>query len=426
MQPAIRIAKLSKRYKLGAARNQGYHTLREMLTGRARATWNRLRTAETNCREAGEHPDAFWALKDVSFQIEPGEVVGIIGHNGAGKSTLLKILSRITEPTTGRVELRGRIGSLLEVGSGFHPELTGRENIYLNGVILGMTRQEVARRFDDIVAFAEVEQFLDTPVKRYSSGMYVRLGFAIAAHLEPHILVVDEVLAVGDAAFQAKCLGKMEEVARGGRTILFVSHNMAAVQKLCTRGVVLERGICVFNGSVEQAIDRYLAAIQRPQDTVDLGKVENRKGTQRAKFTKIAFTDDAGRPVSAISMGSAVNITLHFICESSITRPVFGIAVNSSRGQRLFRALTDESVPQVLSASRRGGEVRCRLPRLPLVPGHYTVTLGLSLGSGEQLDYLVDAASFSVVEADVFGTGKHPSEAGGLFYTDCEWEFDYI
>src|SRR5256714_11108201 len=231
MQPAIRVDSLSKLYRVGA-RQHGYKTLRETIVDTCTAPWRRIRQSfvprteanETGVRLVGEN---FWALKDVSFEVQPGEVVGIIGRNGAGKSTLLKILSRITEPTSGRVELRGRVGSLLEVGTGFHPELTGRENIYMNGSILGMSRREIARKFDEIVAFAEVERFLDTSVKRYSSGMYVRLAFAVAAHLDPEILVVDEVLAVGDAEFQKKCLGKMDEVAHEkGRTVLFVSHNM--------------------------------------------------------------------------------------------------------------------------------------------------------------------------------------------------------
>ena len=242
MDTAIAVDKVSKRYEIGVERAKRYRTLRESITDGFVSQWKRFRAPAQPLVSASPASGIYWALKDVSFEIQPGEVVGIIGRNGAGKSTLLKILSRITEPTSGRAAIRGRIGSLLEVGTGFHPELTGRENIYLNGSILGMSRREIDRKFDEIVAFAEVEQFLDTPVKRYSSGMYVRLAFAVAAHLEPEILLVDEVLAVGDAQFQKKCLGKMDDIAKGGRTVLFVSHQMSAVQRLCKQCLLLEKG----------------------------------------------------------------------------------------------------------------------------------------------------------------------------------------
>src|SRR5258706_522094 len=254
MKPIVRMQNLNKEYILGV-RVPCYGTLRESIVETARAPFARLRRRSVK-REA----EAIWALKDVSFDVAPGEVVGVIGRNGAGKSTLLKVLSRITEPTTGRAQLFGRVASLLEVGTGFHPELTGRENVYLNGAILGMRKAEIDRKFDEIVAFAELERFLDTPVKRYSSGMYMRLAFAVASHLEPEILVVDEVLAVGDAAFQKKCLGKMSEVAREGRTVLFVSHNMIAVQSLCRRVIWLQGGAVVENGPADEVVGDYLKA----------------------------------------------------------------------------------------------------------------------------------------------------------------------
>jgi lipopolysaccharide transport system ATP-binding protein len=250
----IRVEGLGKSYRL---RHERYEALRDVITDRFRSLGRRL-VGRASAPDAGGEEEEFWALRDVGFDVKRGEVLGIIGRNGAGKSTLLKVLSRITEPTEGRVTIRGRVASLLEVGTGFHPELTGRENIYLNGAILGMTRSEIRRKFDEIVAFAETERFLDTPVKRYSSGMYVRLAFAVAAHLEPDILVVDEVLAVGDAEFQRKCLGKMRDVSQGGRTVLFVSHNMAAVQALCGRGVLLDRGRVVFDGRASEAVRQYL------------------------------------------------------------------------------------------------------------------------------------------------------------------------
>jgi lipopolysaccharide transport system ATP-binding protein len=252
MKPIIRIEKVSKHYRIGA-REVAYDTLRDSVMAAVRAPLKRLRS-----RNGKSDLDSIWALKDVNFAVEPGEVVGIVGRNGAGKSTLLKILSRITEPTSGRVELYGRVASLLEVGTGFHPELTGRENIFLNGAILGMKKIEIDRKFDQIVDFAELEKFIDTPVKRYSSGMYMRLAFAVAAHLEPEILLVDEVLAVGDAAFQKKCLGKMDEAARQGRTVLFVSHNMTAINQLCPRAVLLENGQVARIGPTIDVVSQYL------------------------------------------------------------------------------------------------------------------------------------------------------------------------
>lgn len=254
MPPIVRVTNISKRYRLGRSQ-QGYHTLRDALAGAMRAPFSRGRS---NGDKATNQDQILWALHDVSFEVQPGETLGIIGRNGAGKSTLLKILSQITDPTTGRIELLGRVASLLEVGTGFHPELTGRENIYLNGAVLGMKRQEIRRKFDQIVAFAEIERFLDTPVKRYSSGMYVRLAFAVAAHLEPEILIVDEVLAVGDMAFQKKCLNKMHDVSERGRTVLFVSHNMPAVTRLCQRVILLSDGRVVGDGPAHQIVSSYL------------------------------------------------------------------------------------------------------------------------------------------------------------------------
>ena len=250
----IRVTGVGKRYRIGATRT--HRSMRDTLT---RIVSSPMRLMRSSGRERSREENTFWALRDVAFDVQPGDVVGLIGRNGSGKSTLLKVLSRITEPTEGRIELRGRVGSLLEVGTGFHPELTGRENIFLNGAILGMTRLEIQRKFDEIVAFAEVAKFVDTPVKHYSSGMYLRLAFSVAAHLESEILIVDEVLAVGDASFQKKCLGRMHEVSRGGRTVLFVSHNMAAVKQLTNRGVVLRQGRVEYVGDTETAIEHYLA-----------------------------------------------------------------------------------------------------------------------------------------------------------------------
>jgi lipopolysaccharide transport system ATP-binding protein len=425
MHPAIKVENLGKSYRLGegSQRAHSYRTLRESLVDVPAAILRRMRNGL-----GGDRRVAFWALKDLDFEVAPGEVVGIIGRNGAGKSTLLKILSRITKPTTGHAELHGRVGSLLEVGTGFHPELTGRENVYLNGAILGMSRREIARKFDEIVAFAGVEEFLDTPVKRYSSGMYVRLAFAVAAHLELEIMVVDEVLAVGDMEFQRRCLGKMNEVAHSGRTVLFVSHNMAAVRSLCTRGIVLDRGQRVFDGDVQRAIEQYLAcqgAVRAHWPLEDIRR--GRSGTQRARFTELAFEDDDGQPVTSIPMGDSLNIVLRFRCDERLAGMGlgFGIRVNDTLGTRLFRFSTGECLRESLPGCQSGGEVRCRIPRVPLVAGTYLVSLAIGLSGGETLDHLNDVASFEVVDADVFGTGKAPKRDGGLFVVESQWSFDY-
>ena len=297
-EPAIAVESLSKRYLVGHQSARPAHplTFREMMTQEVR-NFARKAVDLVHGRQVvqGDEVEEFWALKDVSFEVKQGEVLGIVGRNGAGKSTLLKVLSRITEPTEGRVLLRGRVASLLEVGTGFHPELTGRENIFLNGAILGMTQREIRGKFDEIVAFAEVDRFLDTPVKRYSSGMYVRLAFAVAAHLEPEILIVDEVLAVGDAEFQKKCLGKMSEVAGGGRTVLFVSHNLAAVEALCDTCVGLDHGTIFQKGSAVEVISSYVKTAQKIRGEVDLTSITNRQGRGLARFARLYLTDAGGK-----------------------------------------------------------------------------------------------------------------------------------
>ena len=307
---AIRVENLGKQYRIGATQAR-YRTIRETVTDAARAPFVRAgKLLRGEATGAANLDETIWALKDVSFEVKHGEVVGIIGRNGAGKSTLLKILSRITEPTTGYVDLYGRVGSLLEVGTGFHPELTGRENIFLNGAILGMSRNDINRKFDEIVDFAEVERFIDTPVKHYSSGMYLRLAFAVAAHLEPEILLVDEVLAVGDAAFQKKCLGKMGDVAQEGRTVLFVSHNMGAVRNLCGRSVLVSEGRILFSGSTDQAVSQYLHTLTSGQRaSIDLPEGES-GGPGRAR--RLYFTDKDGRPSSQFRLGQKWYIVMEF------------------------------------------------------------------------------------------------------------------
>ncbi len=330
MKPAIRVDNLSKRYRLGTSKSAGYRTLRETVTESAAGAWHGLRrrlggSANGN---GSAKDDAFWALKDVSFEVQPGEVVGIIGRNGAGKSTLLKILSRIVEPTDGRCEVRGRMASLLEVGTGFHPELTGRENIYMNGSILGMSRKEIGRKFDEIVAFSEIEQFLDTPVKRYSSGMYVRLAFAVAAHMEPEILIVDEVLAVGDLAFQQKCLKHMRSLTRRGMTIMLVSHNMAAIQSCCQQAMFLERGQLMAEGGTVEIIDQYRSSQlgNKDPDTVAV------KGVEGISIVGFEMFGEDGEPTREIQFGEEIRIRIDVHAETRVERPLINFGITRGDG----------------------------------------------------------------------------------------------
>jgi lipopolysaccharide transport system ATP-binding protein len=311
--PIIKVLGLGKRYRLG--RVQGYRTLRESLTGWLSRPLRR--------RATGPAPEEFWALRDVSFEVQPGEVLGIIGRNGAGKSTLLKVLSRITSPTEGFAELSGRVASLLEVGTGFHPELTGRENIFLNGAILGMSSAEIRRKFDEIVAFSEVEKFLDTPVKHYSSGMYTRLAFAVAAHLEPEILIVDEVLAVGDAQFQKKCMGKMGDVAREGRTVLFVSHNMPALANLCSRAILLTRGRVAADGPAQQIVNQYISSGQDASGETVWDDIDTAPGNQKVRLHAVRVLAD-GQAASDVEIQDDVQIQIEYWCRSA------GISISTS------------------------------------------------------------------------------------------------
>ncbi|MEO6569884.1 MAG: ABC transporter ATP-binding protein [Opitutaceae bacterium] len=386
--PIIEVKGISKRYDLGRI---GMTSFRDEL--------QRLMGKIPRAAEARE----FWALRDVSFEVEPGSVVGIIGHNGAGKSTLLKILSRITEPTTGEIRLRGRVASLLEVGTGFHPELTGRENIFLNGTILGMTRAEIAQKFDEIVAFAEVTKFIDTPVKRYSSGMYVRLAFAVAAHLEPEILIIDEVLAVGDQAFQQKCLGKMQDVAtNGGRTILFVSHNMTAIRRLCRRCLVLDRGVATAVLPVEEAVKRYTEIQQISPSAVDLSG-HSRHDTQGRDF-RIRSIDIPAPGV--LRYGEPGYVDVRFTAKRSIQGFSVGLGFDTSEGQRI---LTLDSDTLVDAVDLESGEhcMRIGLDCWPLHPANYRVSVALIAGHNF-LDTVSNAAIWEVLTS----TGDNVSDRG--------------
>jgi lipopolysaccharide transport system ATP-binding protein len=408
MKPAICVRNLSKVYHVTAATNR-YRTLRDTIAETVAAQARRLRRLGSSWKQPRAENNgstSFWALKDVGFDIPPGKVVGIVGRNGAGKSTLLKILSRITEPTAGRVELRGRVASLLEVGTGFHPELTGRENIFLNGAILGMSRQEITRKFDEIVDFAEIDLFLDTPVKRYSSGMYVRLAFAVAAHLEPEILLVDEVLAVGDAAFQKKCLGKMGEVARQGRTIIFVSHNIAAVESLCQTGILLERGRMIGAGPIDAVLQQYMQSVQ----PAALGLDAAERGVDGFSFRAIELLRDGAEPTDTVQVGDA--LTLRVTME--LARPQKGMYLGAALFDTLGRRLVSfHSMEAGLTLDDElCGEVRMEveIPQLLLLPGLYHVQL-IAVGAqeiweqGHILQEVPSAATLHVLPRDFSGHG---------------------
>ena len=360
----IRIEALSKRYLLGHESAHGQESLREMVGRTVRAFGRKtLDLARGRQIVQGDEVEEFWALKDVSFEVKRGEVVGVIGRNGAGKSTLLKILSRITEPTRGRVTIEGRVASLLEVGTGFHPELTGRENIFLNGAILGMTRREIAAKFDEIVDFAEIEKFLDTPVKRYSSGMYVRLAFAVAAHLEPEILIIDEVLAVGDVVFQKKCLGKMQSVAQAGRTVLFVSHNMQMVAGLTERAMLLEGGHLAAIGPSTQVIDRYLS-----EQATGEAFFQKAPSGQTPEITKVTLHTSG--PGEIHQHGKAMSIDIELFTPEAVPNAAISFQIISSTQQPVLHVLNLDSEHAML---RHAGthRLRCDFPKLRLFPGRY-------------------------------------------------------
>lgn len=367
MRPIIKVNDLSKQYRIGV-RSANYQTLRETVAGTLTAP---LRWAKRGGQSQGE---IVWALKDVGFEIFPGEIVGLIGRNGAGKSTLLKILSRITEPTFGRVDIYGRIGSLLEVGTGFHPELTGRENIFLNGAILGMKRAEIARKFDEIVAFAEIDKYLDTPVKFYSSGMYMRLAFAVAAHLEPEILLIDEVLAVGDLSFQKKCLGKMNDVAKEGRTVLFVSHNMAAVRALCTRGLFMQNGELVLDDQVESAIGDYLSADETANAMVAWDECDAPQ-TPEIRFRGGYILNDTGVCTSNIDRRKDFTIVIEYEVLQSIDGLRIGFLMQTPEGVVVCSSNDPDAWPVTVREPGRYVS-HCRFPGHTLNAGTYLICLG--------------------------------------------------
>ena len=407
----INAENLGKRYIIGHQAVRGNYTaLRDVLMQNARTLWNKTKDlAAGKPIIQGDTLEEVWALQDLNFAIRRGEAVGIIGRNGAGKSTLLKILSRITEPSVGRLTLKGRVASLLEVGTGFHPELSGRENIYLNGTILGMTRVEIRQKFDEIVAFAEVEKYLDTPVKRYSSGMYVRLAFAVAAHLEPEILVVDEVLAVGDAQFQKKCLGKMEDVGKEGRTVIFVSHNMDAVRALCRRVILLAEGCLFTDAPTEEALSAYKALQFRRLDfgpTTGVGNEKFRRGTGAVRFTKICVEDISGSESYFFSMGDTILFRLSYTVYSPVDHLLASVVLLCSKTHEVITSarhlVSDKPLPPGYE-----GQVTIEFEKLNLRPKEYPLYLWLGNNKFQPFDVVDD-----IVTPIIISTQKSEEELG--------------
>jgi len=378
MKPIIRVENLSKQYTIGGPA-EPYSTLRESLVKTVKAPFNAFRNG------CGNGNEQFWALKDINFEVMPGEVVGIIGRNGAGKSTLLKILSRITEPTTGKVDLYGRVGSLLEVGTGFHPELTGRENIYLNGAILGMKREEISKKFDEIVDFAEIEEFLDTPVKRYSSGMYMRLAFAVAANLEPEILIVDEVLAVGDAAFQNKCINKMKNVStEQGRTVLFVSHNIQAIRQLCTTTAFMANGLISLMGDTTDAISLYLGNTEKGASDIALHDFPRNSASRNGSFQVIQYRGKDGSPVGQCDRSQEFCMRIAIKLTAPVKEFDLAIGFTHAEGIKVFSEVLSDRYPKA-DLSQGDYVVSVTIPARFLKVGSYSVAL-CALYEGRVID----------------------------------------
>ena len=424
--PAIQIRGLGKQYQLGEMKGQG--SVKDLLLAPLERLGIVRERAESASPPTAADPDAtaskrrsFWALKDISFDVFEGELVGIIGRNGAGKSTLLKILSRVTEPTEGEALIRGRVASLLEVGTGFQPELTGRENVFLNGAILGMRQREIRAKFDEIVDFAGIEDFIDTPVKRYSSGMYTRLAFAVAAHLDPDILIIDEVLAVGDAAFQKKCLGKMNRTVREGRTVMFVSHNMATVSSLCQRAVVFKNGriLCPMS-DVTTAINAYMAEVVGTA-SVTLSERADRQGDGGLRIVEFGTLGEDGEPVPVLLTGKTARFRV--MIEKRRPGPVddveVGISVSTATGT-FITMLASGLTATHMALTRELSEIECVIPKLPLTAGLYSVNL-IVRRQGHIEDWVLDAALITIENSDFFGTGRLPPESHGGVLFEQQW-----
>jgi lipopolysaccharide transport system ATP-binding protein len=420
---SVRVEGLSKRYRIGAELDRDESlvaSLARQLAGPVR-NYRRLRDLRRFGEEAAE-ANVIWALRDVSFELAPGDVLGVVGRNGAGKSTLLKVLARITEPTAGRVDLRGRVASLLEVGTGFHPDLTGRENVFLNGTMLGMSRREVASRLDEILEFAEIRKFADTPVKRYSSGMYVRLAFSVAAHLDPDVLIADEVLAVGDAEFQRKSLGEMRTVAEGGRTVIFVSHNHGLVSALCTRAIWLEQGRLMAQGDVEEVMAAYAASLQ----TGGAGDVRHRTdrlGNGRVQVTENFVREPGGTPTFAVTAGTPLELVVRYDgSETPVGRLAVAVTIETLLRERIATVSNVLSGDDLESAPGRG-ELVCRLDGLPLNEGDYMCTVKLEV-DGLTADQIADTTRFHVNPAGFYPTSAYPGARSGPLLLGHSWRLE--
>lgn len=423
--PIISVENLGKSYLVGheSTAGQKYTALRDVLGNQVRnfvrKSFDMLKGRQI---VQGDTVEEFWALRNINFEVREGEVLGIVGHNGAGKSTLLKILSRITDPTEGRVTLRGRVASLLEVGTGFHPELTGRENIFLNGSILGMKRAEINREFDKIVEFAEVERFLDTPVKRYSSGMYVRLAFAVAAHLDPEILVVDEVLAVGDSQFQRKCLGKMQDVSREqGRTVLFVSHNMSAIKSLCSRAICLERGMIVSDGTPDTVLQRYLHAADGCEFDGEIPIARPRQyGTGELQFRSVKILSDRNEPVRALTTGNTLDFSIRLTVKSRVENLCIEVGILEADGRQLTQSRWPRHAAHGLNFDPGDYEIQLS-STLIIFPGRYSILLAAHRMDGTTLDWVERALDFEVLNAGSDSPLHQPWEVRGFFQPQDQW-----
>jgi lipopolysaccharide transport system ATP-binding protein len=422
--PVIKVENLSKNFILRHKQEGSYTALRDVVAEKFRAAGRRILNPFilNRSHRIDSSKEDFWALREVSFAVNQGDRIGIIGRNGAGKSTLLKILSRITEPTSGRVSIIGRVASLLEVGTGFHPELTGRENVYLNGAILGMTKAEIRRKFDEIITFAEVEKFLDTPVKRYSSGMYVRLAFSVAAHLEPEILVVDEVLSVGDAQFQEKCLGKMKKVGQEGRTILFVSHNMTVIKTLCNRGILLQNGKNLLDGTSEEAVLKYTEEIKNQnQNTVKISQKNRMKNCSlKAQIIDIAVSSSNGK--DAKNFDSSKGMTIEITIDAQVAMRTGAYLAIRDSYQVILWFDSGHLQKRMFYLNKGINVIRCHISPTYLSAGSYAIDCGLTIPNQEWIDLLTDTYHFTVLELDPYRSGFNLTQTFARYHVDHDWE----
>jgi lipopolysaccharide transport system ATP-binding protein len=412
----IDVKDISKKYRIGV--NQNSDTFFDQIKSTLISPFRNFKRISNLSNFKNDEETIFWALRNVNFQVQKGEVLGIIGHNGAGKSTLLKVLSRITAPSSGNIAIKGRVASLLEVGTGFHPELTGRDNIYMNGTILGMSKREIDSKLEQIIEFSGVSKHLDTPVKFYSSGMKVRLAFSVAAHLDPEVLIIDEVLAVGDAEFQTKCLGRMSDIANEGRTILFVSHDMAAVQKLCTRVCTMSNGSIIFDGKPTEAVYEYLF-LKKDTHLINLGKRKDRQGGEKFRFEDISLFTQENKPINLVLSGQYINIKLKYTNMFSMVNAFWDIHITIySYDDRFMFTCSTQAIGFKIDIESLG-EINCAIDKFPLTPGEYKINLFATV-NGEIVDWIKDVMRFTVMEGDFFNTGKLFSHKYG-FLLNHSW-----